>query len=220
MPNKYAILTGIGNGYENTNFDQLPYVYQDIKDLTDKLSLLNWIVYVPLLDKNANKSSILNYISEKIENLQKDDWLLFFYAGHGEKISEKTSLVTYDESLKTKAYPLPSKLFLSQIDYSNIIDKFSKQASEGHLITILDCCYAFGLIDQSGDKYNFHSILAAATEKTQAYFTDNSDFFIALSQAWDNDTIEQIGDAVVSICAQSKDNVVVQIAKEFINYSL
>lgn len=191
MATKHAVLVGLGDYYgdKSTGYSPLSFVYKNIDDFVTSLQEKNWLVYTPLIDTAASKANIENFLDEKINSLSADDWLLFYYTGHGDKESQlilnsDMFLVNYSSELRYGA-PKPLDQFLFDKDYTKIIEKFRRQCPQGHLITILDCCHAAGLIDDYPASENFHSLIAAAQDSDEAYYSRNSFFFEAFSKCWD-----------------------------------
>ena len=227
---KYAITIGMGDSYKKnlTGFKELPFVYKNIADLNEKLKSADWTAYVPFLDEAASKSRIIDKINETISSIEKDDWLLVYYTGHGAKViqpinggyEEETYCVTYSPLLKYNFRP-PLENFLTDKDYPGIVNRFHEKAPEGHLITILDCCYASGLIEGFSVQPAFHTVIAASGPNNKAYYNENSLFFQAFRRSWDLSFQAQksrIATAMLELNAPNK--CVIQTATNFSNQTL
>ena len=198
MPTKHAILVGLGDYYADfgTGLDSLPFVYKNVDDLSQKLDELGWKVYPAILDNLAGKEKIIKYLDEKIGLLEKDDWLLFYYTGHGDRRARAGALddmflVNFSDKLRVNQ-ALPFDDFIFDAHYNTVINKFHGAAPDGHLITILDCCYAFGLIDNFKSQKDFHTVFAASQADSEAFYSNNSFFFKALSQSWNESNLEDM----------------------------
>jgi hypothetical protein len=198
MYKKYAVLVGMGDYYgdNSTGFDSLPFVYKNVDELSAMLDGAGWTVYPAILDGLATEEKIMSYLFEKIEQLEKNDWLLLYYAGHGElKNGREMFLVNAAKDFKYNLQ-MPYNDFLFDFEYKKVIDQFKKFSPKGHLITVLDCCYAFGLIDSFDDEQDFHTILAASQANEQSYYSSNSFFFQALKKSWDASNFLELKDNI------------------------
>ena len=102
----HAVLIGINN-YQNENITDLGYAVEDAKNvarmLESKLGFDKQNIHI-LLDEDATLSNIKNTLFEIALNVDENDRLLIFYAGHGETITlrkggELGYLVPVDASL-------------------------------------------------------------------------------------------------------------------------
>ncbi len=221
---KYAIMVGLGNYYGDnpTGFDSLAYAYSNINSFTKKLSSASWTVYPCILDSDATKGAVIEYLQEKISLLSDGDWLLFYFSGHGNKVPVDGSwdnpimyLVTASPNLGTNAGQDP-ELYVTDRDYAEIVCGFQKKSKNGHLISILDCCYSFGLIDNFNDQLGFHSVFASADIGHLSYsHSDNSIFFEVLENVWDDNSFSAMKDDLVNLTNDTFDNCQVQVATKF-----
>jgi hypothetical protein len=165
--------------------------------LSDKLVSAGWIVYPPILNEIATKSYCIYYLNEKLNLLSADDWLLFYYVGHADIYVSNDLSDENPVNLVTSLFKvsidgsLPSPYFTDE-DYYGIVQNFKAKAPQGHLITVLDCCYAFGIIRNYISESDFHTVFAASNADSKAAYTDNSFFFKSFKKAWDQDSFEQI----------------------------
>jgi caspase domain-containing protein len=219
---KNAILVGLGDFYGNNNpYVQLKFVYQNIKDLSGKLQAFNWVkAPTPLLDETAYRQNIIDTLTKTISGLNDDDWLLFYYTGHGDVNNDITYCVTFTTEFTNNNSPSIDQFF-SQKDYDSIISQFNKQCPKGHLITILDCCDALGMVQNFTQQKDFHTIFAASSANSNANYRTNSFFFDALSMSWDEDTFQKISDDLKTYIdiGDSSNTCQILIAKNFINNS-
>jgi hypothetical protein len=194
---KTAIISGLGDYYKDnlTGFSALPFIYKNIADLTGKLRTLNWYVPPAMVDFAASKESITNKLIEVINrSTNTNDWILFYYTGHASKyispmrvsmLNITTYCVSFTSNLRYDNLPDINEFF-SEFNYAEIIKLFKLKVPEGHLITILDCCYAYGMIDTFDLDEDFHTIIAASTENSAAYYDTNSIFFKAFFEYCEN----------------------------------
>lgn len=181
---KRSVMSGLGVFYSKspTGLAPLPFVYNNILSLAKDLSPLGWITNTPLLDEMASVKYIRERLIETIKKGNNDQWLLFYFTGHASKYyvspdSEPvTFCVTYFEDLIENSYPDLS-CFFSGKDYEEIVNEFAAHCPNGHLITILDCCYAYGLISDFSIHADFHTIIAATAKNSKALYDDNSVFY-------------------------------------------
>ncbi len=108
--------------------------------------------------------------------------------------------------------------FFNNVDYTQIIKNFNQKSPNGHLITILDCCFAFGLIDNYNNTADFHSVFAAADSKTETYYSGSEDIFFSLfSNEWDDSTFQEMQQNILSNALDQDSTCVIQIANKFLN---
>lgn len=193
MAKKYAICLGFGDQYRGTGMARLPFAYKNVLDFSTKLIRKGYTVFPTIPEIIATKQKIKDYFFEKINSLQPDDWLLFYYVGHGDiryNPASGNNITTYLMTSFTGYNPaLGYQNFFTDDDYSIIIEAFQQKAPQGHLITVLDCCYAFGMVDVFKNQQQFHTIIAASSFDKKAFYDTNSFFFQALQVVWDKQLI-------------------------------
>jgi hypothetical protein len=189
MAKKYAICLGFGDEYIGTGMARLPFAYKNVLDFSMKLDQKGYTVFQTIPESEATKQKIKDHFFEKINLLQPDDWLLFYYVGHGDitfNPSSGNEVTTYLVTSFTDFDPALDYLnFFTDDDYAAIITAFRQKAPGGHLITILDCCYAFGMVDAFQDQEQFHTIISASSFDKKAFYDTNSFFFQAIQAVWD-----------------------------------
>lgn len=192
---KRSIFAGLGDYYSvnETGLAALHFIYKNIADLSARLTTKSWVTTVPFVDDRAEKKSIVQQLMDTIDGCAQDDWILFYYTGHGSKyfldngnagFDTKTYCVTADPQLKFDFLP-PLDDFLSEIDYATVTQHFATKVPNGHLITVLDCCFAAGIVQNFSDPSPFHTVIAATSAVTKAFYNNNSIFFKAFSQCLD-----------------------------------
>jgi hypothetical protein len=194
MPDKYALCLGFSDQYSGRGLVRLPFAYKNVRDLSSELESKGYKVFPTIPEKDATKAVIKALLLEKISFLKPDDWLLFYYVGHGDITLNANSINNVTTYLITSFRDFDISLgflnFFTDDDYAEVTDAFNRQAPDGHLITILDCCYAFGLVDAFSRQTQFHTIIAAATYDRKAFFDTNSFFFQGLSTLWDKSLLK------------------------------
>lgn len=188
---KKSITVGLGNFYSiaRNGLEPLPFVYKNVKDLQTLLETRNWSNSLSLIDPTASVQLISAKLTEVIDSCKKgDEWVLFYYTGHATKyflsvnpLKTKTMCVTYNEQL-TPTYTPDIKEFFSEDNFQQAIASFKQKVPSGHLILVLDCCYAYGLIGNFAGQHPFLTVIAASTTDVEAGFDTNSFFFKAFSQ--------------------------------------
>lgn len=200
---RVAVMAALGDYYDDnsTGYTALPFVYKNVTDFQSYLGGKSWVTPISLSDTVASKTNILTKLKEEIGKLGTDDWLIFYYTGHGALLDPGTGpanikayCVTYAPDLRYNFFP-GIIAFLSEDDYATVVKEFGDQSPNGHLITILDCCNAFGLIDSFAEQKPYHTVIAATSKNTSAFYNTNSAFFSAFSQVWDT-PLEDLQDAI------------------------
>jgi len=221
---KVAVTVALGDYYGNnsTGYTALPFVYKNVTDLQSFLNDKTWETPVTVLDIAASKANILAKLQEVIANLGSGGWLVLYYTGHGARFDAGTGLanlktycVTFTPDLRYNYFPGVLS-FLTEDDYAVIVKAFGDSIPNGHLITILDCCNAYGLIDTFAQQEDFHTVIAATSADSSAYYNTNSAFFSAFSQVWGS-TFDQLQDAINQKMSAigAPNTCIVKLAKNF-----
>jgi predicted nucleotide-binding protein (sugar kinase/HSP70/actin superfamily) len=223
---KYAVLAGLGAYYENypTGCASLKFIYQNVADLAGKLDSLKYTVSPPLLDERATKENILTQLKDVINKTNEGDTVLFYYTGHGNNHfnTANNKLEQYLVTALTQNWEEPildTDDFVNNTNYNvEVVKLINKNI---HLITVLDCCYAFGLIEGYDSQKAFHSVIAAASEYTQAPYNSNSLFFTAFKMCWD-ETLDQIKKCIPTTVYRLKSPTLpkIQLAEKYSNQTL
>lgn len=132
----FALIIGI-NKYDNLN--NLEYAVNDAKSiyniLIEKFGYKKDNITL-ILDKEANKTNIMNAYYEISKNVCNDDSVLIFYAGHG---------TTYQAGLKDKGYLVPcdgtEQNLNTLISWDSLIND-SELFRAKHIFYIMDACYS------------------------------------------------------------------------------
>lgn len=225
MGKKTAVLVGLGDYYteQATGYSSLPFVYQNLSDLVDILTFNKWTVYTPIVDSVATEKNIFDLAIEKIGLLERDGWFLFYYTGHGAlKTGSEMYLVNSAENFRYDLV-LPINDFIFNYEYTKLTEFFQAKCPAGHMITIVDCCHAYGLITDFQAQQSFHTIIAASQKEEQAYYSDNSFFFKALKKTLlQTNNFLQIKESIEIILPRMYrfSNCVIHIADNFQNSHL
>lgn len=133
---KYALIIGISN-YKYAN--SLEYAKNDaeaIKEILIRKFFYKEENIIILLDENATKEKILNAFNDYINNVGKDDSIVFYFAGHGNtKMGIEGNagfLIPYEGN---------------EINYNSLISwdeliRISNLIIAKHIFFILDACYS------------------------------------------------------------------------------
>lgn len=133
---KFAIIIGI-NSYKSAN--DLEYAENDAievkKVLIEKYNYKEENIKM-LLNENATKENILNVFNSYIDNVGKDDSILFYFAGHGEtKMSIEGNagfLIPYEGTEEN---------WNTLISWEELT-RISKLIMAKHIFFVLDACYS------------------------------------------------------------------------------
>lgn len=224
---KIAVLVGLGDYYQftvNGNI-KLKFVEQNVKNLMANLVSRGWEVPFPIFDELATKAHIIAKLTEALEHLGDDGHLIFFYSGHASKPlnnpqarNDEVYFVTSNPRLTVNP-PAPFDTFFNERDYIDFVKRFKDVAGKGHLITILDCCFAYGIVDAILDDAFYHSVLSASSANASARFRENSFFFSAFSQSWQTD-LDNMDAAIDGVFRRNRwrGNYIIRPAKNFKNY--
>ena len=198
---KYAVLAGLGEYYgrQASGYRTLPFAYRNVVSLMTKLHDNQWITPPPLINEAATKDNIFFKLSEVTKQAVDNDTVLFYFTGHGDRhVNVSSSGTDHYLVTATSLPPNPSTFniaaFLNEINYGEIISQFSD--GKRHLVTIIDCCYAFGLIDGYEFQQDFHTVIAASSENNQSFFNSNSLFFQALMASWNEPSYTRMKAAI------------------------
>jgi len=139
---RYAIVAGISD-YPGTELD-IYYAADDAVAMSSILvDLYGFDEVQCLVDQDATRESILNAIDDTKNMANENDEVVFFFSGHGAKLTPATgqgqvAIVTWGEE---NPEPYPEFLW----------DKELKVAFRGfetdRIVFIFDCCLAGGMID-------------------------------------------------------------------------
>jgi|GEM_PF-2850433 len=229
---KLAVLAALGDYYLDnlTGYSRLKFTLQNVNDFFAELQSGGWKTAPPFYDASATKTNIITKLNEAIDNCSNpDDWLLFYFTGHASRQMQLdnngngkylTYCVTYSNMLK-QGYSPGLDEFLTEEDYNQIIQNFHQKVPQGHLITVLDCCHAFGMVENFADQAEYHSVIAACSDGYTAAYSRNSLFFTAFKRSW-HLPLSQVASRTRSIMIQMQapNNARIQIASNFKNQTL
>lgn len=190
---KQAVFAELGSFYQPkvNGFDTLPFVYNNVDQLSTWLRSAGWETTLAMKDEGATKAFIVQKLSDVINQCAEDDWVLFYFVGHASKYPDatdikarKTFCVSYSQALSTVYWPSLDQFF-SEDDYQTVVALFESKISKGHLVAIFDCCYADGLLNSFDVAKDFQTVIAASSRLEPAYYDVTSYLFTAFSQCWD-----------------------------------
>lgn len=125
-----ALVVGISN---YPNLPKLTNAASDAAEVAEVLEELGWDV-VKLLDEEATEKGILQAFDRLIKDVDKEDRLLFYYAGHGARSGSRSD-VGYLQPID--ADPDDSS---SWVSFERLKDLRSSKNAK-HSLALLDCCY-------------------------------------------------------------------------------
>lgn len=184
------MMVGLGKFYADfpTGLSALPFVYNNVLSLATDLTARQWVCSTPLFDPTAGAENIKLKFLEMVKACTTPDArMLFYFTGHASKYYPDpnsvplTYAVTYYNGLTRGSFP-PIGNFISAADYHQLVEAFHEKVPQGHLITIFDCCYAYGLIDEFLEATAYHTVIAASARNAPALYDDNSVFYKELKK--------------------------------------
>lgn len=123
-----ALVVGVSN-YYISGASNLPFCRNDVIEMTKALHSGLKLDYDDIftLGKSGDvaKDDFIKAISEIINKIGKDDYLIFYFSGHGTTVQNQHYLVFSDGLLSTQ----------------EIIEFFEKASAKGKIV-FLDCCYS------------------------------------------------------------------------------
>jgi serine/threonine protein kinase len=137
----YALLIGIGKGYSNTGFPDLPNAEGDVDAIAEKLDAMkNWEHWeiTKLEREEATRDGILDAFKNIENKAQKNDRILVYYAGHGApsaRSDKRAYLVPYGAVPEGQ-----SKSLSSWVSFDEFFGLFDETKAK-HVLIAMDCCY-------------------------------------------------------------------------------
>jgi WD40 repeat protein len=174
----YIFTIGINN-YKNTNY-QLNYAVKDAKDFSHSINqkaeeLFDHVYVNELYNDKATKTSIIEQFKTLQTQIDAEDVLVFYYAGHGvmsQNINPDFYLVTY---ALTNLYGSQALLDKEGVSATELL-AFSKNIKAQKQLFILDACHSGGAINTIASR-------GASREKAIAQLARNTGtFFLTASQ--------------------------------------
>lgn len=135
MSNKYAIIVAIEEYHHPTKLSKVHYALNDADGLKKALEKLGYEKdNIQILTNNlATKTSTFEAIKKIANYAQKEESILFYYAGHGFYVDGKNLISCVDTSL--------SSLKETCISLQDILGIFNKSKSS-QIMLFLDCCHS------------------------------------------------------------------------------
>jgi WD40 repeat protein len=174
----YIFSIGINN-YKNTNY-QLDYAVKDAKDFTHSINreaeaLFDHVYVKELYNDKATKNSIIEQFKVLQSQIDAEDVLVFYYAGHGvmsQGINPDFYLVSY---ALTNLYGSQELLDKEGVSATELL-VFSKNIKAQKQLFILDACHSGGAINTIASR-------GGSREKAIAQLARNTGtFFLTASQ--------------------------------------
>jgi hypothetical protein len=174
----YIFTIGINN-HKNTNY-QLNYAVKDAKDFSHSINqkaeeLFDHVYVNEFYNDKATKTSIIEQFKTLQSQIDAEDVLVFYYAGHGvmsQNIDPDFYLVTY---ALTNLYGSQALLDKEGVSATELL-VFSKNIKAQKQLFILDACHSGGAINTIASR-------GASREKAIAQLARNTGtFFLTASQ--------------------------------------
>ncbi len=140
--NSYALLIGIGRGYEGTGFDNLPNAERDVKSIARKLEEMKdterWKVEL-ILGPDATKQRIGDELHDLAKLTGPNDRVLIYYAGHGSpnELSEDFGYIVPAGARP----PAQDKSHQDWLSFDESFQLFFAGAKAKHVLVAVDCCF-------------------------------------------------------------------------------
>lgn len=135
MKNYYGLIIAIENYHDNKNITPVKYAANDAEQFLESLIGMGCDrdKFEYLSDNLATKTAILQKLKEISRNAQKEDTVIFYYAGHGFYNNGKNQISCVDTFLKS--------LDSSTIDIVQVLSALEESKSK-KIIGFLDCCHS------------------------------------------------------------------------------
>ncbi|MGV6860893.1 MAG: caspase family protein [Putridiphycobacter sp.] len=174
----YIFSVGI-NDYKNKNY-QLNYAVNDAKDFTKSinksaLNLFDNVFVTELYNDKATKQGISNQFKTLLGQIQTEDVLVFYFAGHGTMDQSQNPDFYLVAHALTNLYGTKAELEKEGVSATELM-QFSTQIKAQKQLFILDACHSGGAINTITSR-------GANREKTIAQLARNTGtFFLTASQ--------------------------------------
>ncbi len=168
MKEKHAIIIAT-EIYQDTQISTVRYAKNDAEELASVIEEHGYLSpnITLMVNNSATKTRIESTLRSRFYSLEKDDSLLFFYAGHGFSKNGDNFITCHDTVLSDlQATSIPLQMLFTELRKS----KCQK------IILLLDCCNS-GLTTNEG----MRSLLSDMTDKEFKDFCDESQYHIAFS---------------------------------------
>lgn len=139
----HALLIGIGDRYRGTPYAPLVTPVAEVRAVAQRLKQVDPQLWTDasvevLQEADATAKKIGDKLRRLQESAQKDDCILVYFAGHGQKLdgSDGYWLVANDAQDK---YPSPAGS-IGYVADTALTDLRNSEAK--HVLVVLDCCYA------------------------------------------------------------------------------
>jgi len=138
-----------GSGY--LSYETPSYAEKDAEDMAYLLKQpeCNFTLLMPVFTgEKATSGSIKQGIVELIKKRKKEDFLLFYYAGHAIPIENDIYFITYD--FREENVEFDPDFYLSMRWLWKVL---YQSAGAGRVLLILDCCYAGNMVETKEDPF-------------------------------------------------------------------
>jgi len=142
----YALIIGI-NAYQDAN--TLSWCVNDANGMEDALINNGWEKdqITKLLDTNATKEHIITELTDIINKVTSNDYILVFYSGHGTQIPDTNGDETdgYDEAI----VPVDFNGDISSLIIDDDLGEIFSHSKTQKGVFIFDSCFSGGFINKS-----------------------------------------------------------------------
>lgn len=131
----FCLIVAIENYNENADFPKVDYAEKDATDLIETFKMLGYDTsnFISLINNKATKSAIISKIKFISQSAEKNDRIVFYFAGHGFYEGGKNLLAPVDA------------VKLDKIDTCVSIDQILSYLTSSHCLhnlLFLDCCHS------------------------------------------------------------------------------
>ena len=145
---KWAIIVGINN-YRGSGIPQVPWASRDSYEVEKILwQELQFDHFITLYDEMATQDDILTVLTDSLKNVDPEDGVFVFFAGHG--FTERT-----DEGLQGYVVPyngmLEAHAWAKNISVAQL-EALSRGTRAKHVFFVLDCICGDRLLEAGGER--------------------------------------------------------------------
>ncbi|MDD5434086.1 MAG: caspase family protein [Nitrospira sp.] len=144
----HAVIIGIDKYQNLTPDQQLSYAVKDAKGIENVLrEQYSFDNIYTLYNEQATKNGIMEVLQGKLSNVQEDDAVFIFFAGHGTTQKDKLTGADMGYILPYDGMFNKDKMFLN-ISINQLRDDVAKVIPARHVFYVIDACYSGTLLAQ------------------------------------------------------------------------
>ena len=143
MPQHHALIIG-NSEYDDTEFEHLKYARKDAEDVHALLTDSPSAIFFPGTSRclpNLNHDTLRQQLRIFFKNVESDDLVLVYFAGHAEKLGSKLFLIMKDSE--------KGNLAGSAFNVEDLIPYFEEKKLKRYIV-VLDCCQAGQAVHSPG----------------------------------------------------------------------